>query len=88
MSNSLAQIRKSMRLTQKDMADILGLSLRNYRDKENKVLPFSQTEIIKISIYLKLSRDEIYKIFLDYNSNKKLFENQNIEISTKVKSKI
>lgn len=83
MSKSLVEIRKSMRLTQQDMADILGLSLRNYRDKENKMLPFNQTEIIKMAIYLRLSRDEIYKIFIDYNNNKELFDNQNIEIAKK-----
>ena len=51
MASSIRQIRKNMRLTQQDLANVLGLSLRNYRDKENKVVSFSQKEIIKLVIY-------------------------------------
>ena len=68
-----------MRLTQQDLANVLGLSLRNYRDKENKVVSFSQKEIIKLVIYLKLNRDEIHKIFIDYENNKQLFDNKSLE---------
>lgn len=79
MISSIRKIRKAMRLNQQDVANILGLSLRNYRDKENKVTSFTQKEIIKLVIYLKLSREEIYAIFIDYENNKKLFNNQSIE---------
>lgn len=79
MASSIRQIRKNMRLTQQDLANVLGLSLRNYRDKENKVVSFSQKEIIKLVIYLKLNRDEIHKIFIDYENNKQLFDNKSLE---------
>ncbi len=78
-----------MRLTQQDLANVLGLSLRNYRDKENKVVSFSQKEIIKLVIYLKLNRDEIHKIFIDYENNKQLFDNKSLEtIKAELNSKI
>ena len=78
-----------MRLTQQDLANVLGLSLRNYRDKENKVVSFSQKEIIKLVIYLKLNRDEIHKIFIDYETNKQLFDNKSLEtIKAELNSKI
>lgn len=68
-----------MRLTQQDLADILGLSLRNYRDKENRIVSFSQKEIIELSVYLKLNREEIYSIFIDFENNRSLFENRSLE---------
>lgn len=78
-----------MRLTQQDLANVLGVSLRNYRDKENKVVSFSQKEIIKLVIYLKLNRDEIHKIFIDYENNKQLFDNKSLEtIKAELNSKI
>ena len=79
MTSSIRQIRKSMRLTQQDLADVLGLSLRNYRDKENKVVSFSQKEIIKLVIFLKLNREEIYSIFIYFENNKQLFGNKTLE---------
>lgn len=89
MASSIRQIRKNMRLTQQDLANVLGLSLRNYRDKENKVVSFSQKEIIKLVIYLKLNRDEIHKIFIDYENNKQLFDNKSLEtIKAELNSKI
>ena len=89
MASSIRQTRKNMRLTQQDLANVLGLSLRNYRDKENKVVSFSQKEIIKLVIYLKLNRDEIHKIFIDYENNKQLFDNKSLEtIKAELNSKI
>ena len=89
MASSIRQIRKNMRLTQQDLANVLGLSLRNYRDKENKAVSFSQKEIIKLVIYLKLNRDEIHKIFIDYENNKQLFDNKSLEtIKAELNSKI
>lgn len=89
MASSIRQIRKNMRLTQQDLANVLGVSLRNYRDKENKVVSFSQKEIIKLVIYLKLNRDEIHKIFIDYENNKQLFDNKSLEtIKAELNSKI
>lgn len=79
MISSIRQIRKAMRLTQQDLADILGLSLRNYRDKENRIVSFSQKEIIELSVYLKLNREEIYSIFIDFENNRSLFENRSLE---------
>ena len=58
-------------------------------DKENKVVSFSQKEIIKLVIYLKLNRDEIHKIFIDYENNKQLFDNKSLEtIKAELNSKI
>ena len=79
MISSIRQIRKAMRLTQQDLADILGLSLRNYRDKENRIVSFSQKEIIQLSVYLKLNREEIYSIFVDFENNRSLFQNRTLE---------
>lgn len=56
MYKSLIEMRKNLRLSQQDMAKILGLSLRSYRDKENKKISFTQKELILIALYFKLSK--------------------------------
>ena len=88
-SEKIKLLRNKNNETQQDLANVLGLSLRNYRDKENKVVSFSQKEIIKLVIYLKLNRDEIHKIFIDYENNKQLFDNKSLEtIKAELNSKI
>ena len=66
MYKSLIEMRKNLRLSQQDMAKILGLSLRSYRDKENKKISFTQKELILIALYFKLTADEAFQIFLNY----------------------
>ena len=73
MYKSLIEMRKNLRLSQQDMAKILGLSLRSYRDKENKKISFTQKELILIALYFKLTADEAFQIFLNYRNNSKLF---------------
>ena len=62
--NTIKELRKSFNKTQKQMSDILGMSARNYREKEIGKLPFSQLEIMKINKVFNLEKDEIFQIFI------------------------
>lgn len=58
----LYDLRKEQRkLTQKDMADYLGISTKAYRDKEKGKQEFTQDEMFKLS---KLFNKPMDKIFL------------------------
>ena len=46
---SLKEIRISYELTQIQVSDFVGLSMRHYREKESGNLPFTQMEIIYYS---------------------------------------
>lgn len=62
--NSIKQLRIKYNLTQKEFADILGISERNVRRKENGYAPFSQYEMIKILLMFNLTQDDFYRLFV------------------------
>ena len=60
---SIKDIRKKANLTQIQISNILGMSERNYRAKENGKLPFSQLEMMKIIQMFDLEKEELYELF-------------------------
>lgn len=63
-SNLLKTIRIFHKMRSQDMAEQLGISRQNYSQKENNHLQFKLDEIQKIAKILRLTKDEIYKIFM------------------------
>ena len=56
-------IRQKNNITQQQISTFLGLSERNYREKENGKSPFSQLEIMKIIRMFDLKKDELFQLF-------------------------
>lgn len=52
-------------LTQKEIAEKLGMSTKSYNRKELGVIDFSREEIKNISNVLKLTKMEIIEIFFE-----------------------
>lgn len=61
---SIKQLRKNLKKTQEEMSDMLGMSARNYREKECGKLPFSQLEIMKINKIFNLEKEELFQMFI------------------------
>ena len=61
---SIKQLRKNLKKTQEEMSDMLGMSTRNYREKECGKLPFSQLEIMKINKIFNLEKEELFQMFI------------------------
>lgn len=72
-------IRSDMDHTQKEFADILGISLRSYRNKENGEIGFTQLEMIKIMLYAQISFEEAGKLFFSKYSNEELYRKNNLD---------
>ncbi len=67
-------LRSDMGMTQEDMSSFLGIGIRNYRNKEKGITPFTQVEIILIMKKANLSYQEVGEIFFNKESNKLLYE--------------
>lgn len=66
---TVKQLREKHKLLQKDMADLLGLSITGYSSKENNFRKFKTHEAIKISNFFNVPMDEIEN-FLDSTTHK------------------
>ncbi|MEN1934997.1 transcriptional regulator [Bacillus sp. AFS023182] len=64
MQDKLISFRMSKRLTQKDMAELLGIDKRTYINKEHSVTQFKANEMFLIAQYFGA---EIGEIFLPTN---------------------
>lgn len=60
----MKNLRKEAGLTQKEMADKIGLNYYTYRNKEKGEKPFKIDEVWQIAQTLKLSTDIIIKSIL------------------------
>lgn len=65
MINSIKMLRKSRGLTQQEISDYIGISIRNYREKESGYLQFSQEEIAKLITLFSLNGDEVLFYFFN-----------------------
>ena len=84
---TIKDLRKAKKLNQNDLSRIIGISERNYREKENGKVPFNQYEIIKLIIFFEMDAEDAYNIFYInagnslfykiYDSNKFLIKSQN-----------
>jgi len=65
--------RARLGLTQSDMAQLLKMTTPAYCQKENGQRPFTQVEIAKLSDMLKLTPEQLVKIFFadQLNANDK-----------------
>lgn len=61
--SNVRELRKSYSLTQDEMSYFIGISVRNYREKERGNIPFSQIEIMKIILLFDLNPDDVYRLF-------------------------
>ena len=48
-------------MTQKDMADLLGISVMTYKRKESGEYPFNQDEMFKIAELFNVKIDELFE---------------------------
>ena len=74
---SLKEIRISYELTQIQVSDFVGLSMRHYREKESGNIPFSQTEIMRMIELFNLDADEVSTLFFQ-NARKTLLNKEKI----------
>lgn len=60
MQDKLILIRKQRGITQKDLADYIGISKNQYSSKERGKYDFYCNEMFKISEYLNLKIEDIF----------------------------
>lgn len=60
---NIKELRKKSKHTQKELSDILGISERNYRAKENGCVQFTSYEMIRLKKYFKLNYEDFFNIF-------------------------
>lgn len=61
MQYKLYDLRKNIKkMTQKDVAEYLGISTQSYRQKEKGKRPFTQDEMFSLSKLFGLSMDTIF----------------------------
>lgn len=60
---SLKDLRKHYNLTQLQVSNLIGISSRSYREKENGLVPFSQIEIVKLIKLFELEETDTYQLF-------------------------
>ena len=59
----IKNIRKKYKFTQLQVSKVLGISVRNYRDKERKKASFTQEEIMRLIELFDLNERQVYEIF-------------------------
>lgn len=67
-------IRSDLGLTQKEMANYLGISIRAYRNKEKGEAPFNQIEMILIMEKANMTPEEAGALFFNKESNLELYK--------------
>ncbi len=67
-------VRSDLGLTQEEMAKLLNISVRTYRNKERGLLPFNQIEMIIIMKKANLTFEEAGLIFFAEEANKELYQ--------------
>lgn len=72
---SIKELRKKANITQSKISNMLGISNRNYREKECGHIPFNQLEIMKIIKIFNLSQSESYTLFYLNGFNSKFYLN-------------
>lgn len=70
--------RALFKVTQKDMADKLGITYVTYSLKENGKLEFTRKEISTISKVLNLKLEDINEIFFDSEITKRIINKEEI----------
>lgn len=73
MQTKLIGLRKYNDKTQRDMADLLGVDVRTYINKEKGITQFKMGEMFKISQYFQKPIEEIFlpTNFMNYEVGKR-----------------
>ena len=74
MKLRLKQIRKKNKLTRKESADVIGVSIARYTLYENKLIRINTKELSKFCQYCNISCDYVLGLTDDY---KTLYEQKN-----------
>jgi DNA-binding XRE family transcriptional regulator len=56
----LKRLRVEKNMTQKEMAESIGISWSHYAQKENGYFPFTQWEIERLLVILKTTYDDVF----------------------------
>lgn len=73
MQEKLLLLRKQNNITQKELAELLGITTKQFCSKENGKVKFNGDEMFKIADYFKLKVDDIF--LPTTHQNGELFEN-------------
>lgn len=72
MTRTLKALRELHGLTQTDVANILGISLNSYCNRENGKRPFTLYEAKKLSDLFNFSIEEIFFANIEFKMNTKV----------------
>lgn len=70
MQSKLLVLRKENNITQKELADILGITVKTYGLKERGIGVFDSDEMWKLSRYFKIPMDQIFLPRSHHNGDK------------------
>lgn len=73
MQWKLIQLRKERGLSQKDVADVIGIDVRSYIPREHGTVPFRADEMFKLRDYFDVAIEDI---FLPRNSTNSGMESE------------
>lgn len=76
--SNVKELRKSYSLTQDEMSYFIGISVRNYREKERGNIPFSQIEIMKMILLFDLNPDDVFHLFYIKCINASFWKRDNV----------
>ena len=74
--SNIKELRKAYSLTQDEMSYFIGMSVRNYREKERGNVPFSQIEIMKMILIFDLNPEDVYRLFYIKSINASFWKNE------------
>ena len=80
--SSIRGLRKEYKLTQDEFSYILGMSTRNYREKECGKVCFTQYEIMKMIYFFEIESDDAFRIFYLKGYNSIFWRNSSNKIKT------
>lgn len=78
--SSIKNLRKEFNLTQDEFSYILGMSARNYREKESGKICFTQCEIMKMIYFFEIESDDAFRIFYLKGYNSMFWKNNSKKI--------
>lgn len=60
---TIKELRREYCITQSEMSVLMGLSARNYREKEMGKVPFTQIEIMKMILMFEMESEDVFRLF-------------------------
>lgn len=78
----IKHLRKEYHLTQYEISYLLGMSVRNYREKESGKSGFTQEEIMKMIYLFEIESNDAYRLFFTQGHNALFFKNLHKDINS------